>query len=417
MRYIDKKIKEINESALSEADKEKAIKKVSERGLYNKAKKDKENSRLLLFFWIVMISCALFFLVEFDVLKFKISYDSYENMNVMFVVLIVLWLVAVLCVLPSVRLDIQKYRNRKIAKKIKKENYEADELKKEFGTLYDNNKETLDMLKRERNKKKRKLQFWIIFLWFASYPIIEIVNVVGLVIFMTFSAIVIVKLALDSQKAREKYIECYKNEVIGKFLLKLNPNIEYVAQKLENYQEAGRNNRMIINYDTINFDEDTRIRISDCIFEKRDDVIIEMCNLFSYTKTRNGSIRFDGFFTMLDFNKLYKRLEIRLNNLNGNNYHKTRNEEFDRCFYVYADNKDAIQEYLTEQLMSFLVDFKKEKQIDFEIIFEDKVYIRFYTKDMFEANFKDEAVDELSIYQYSAITEFVDGLINILGKN
>ena len=62
------------------------------------------------------------------------------------------------------------------------------------------------------------------------------------------------------------------------------------------------------------------------------------------------------------------------------------------------------------------MNFRERYGIDFEMIFEDKIYIRFYTKNMFEPQIKGKIVDKFSVYQFYVINKFAEEFIEINEK-
>lgn len=84
----------------------------------------------------------------------------------------------------------------------------------------------------------------------------------------------------------------------------------------------------------------------------------------------------------------------------------TDNLKFDQYFKVYAENDMEAKKYITTELMEFLADFREKYGIDFEMFFEDKVYIRFYTDNMFEPNTTGKIVDQYPAYKFYVVTKF-----------
>ena len=65
-------------------------------------------------------------------------------------------------------------------------------------------------------------------------------------------------------------------------------------------------------------------------------------------------------------------------------------------------------------MLQFITDFKEQYQIDFEIIFKDKVYIRFFTGEMFEPKIFGKIYDKYMVYKFYVVTKFVKEFVEKL---
>ena len=66
--------------------------------------------------------------------------------------------------------------------------------------------------------------------------------------------------------------------------------------------------------------------------------------------------------------------------------------------------------------MKFLLEFRNKYKINFDIIFKDKIYVRFYTKKMFPFKIWGNPISEESIYQLQTIMKFTEEIIEVLNK-
>ena len=82
--------------------------------------------------------------------------------------------------------------------------------------------------------------------------------------------------------------------------------------------------------------------------------------------------------------------------------------------YLMQATKDGIYEYF-HGLAQDIADFRETYKIDFEICFKDKIYIRFYTGNMFEPKMFGKIEDNYSVYQFYVITKFAKELVEKLG--
>ena len=91
-------------------------------------------------------------------------------------------------------------------------------------------------------------------------------------------------------------------------------------------------------------------------------------------------------------------------------------QEFGNYFDVYCKNKIIAMQLLTADVMQFLIDFKKEINIDYEItIKENQVFIRFMSGEMFEPEWLSKySMDKATMYRYYKMLDFTFSLTNKL---
>lgn len=213
------------------------------------------------------------------------------------------------------------------------------------------------------------------------------------------------------EKAKKEYKSIYKKDVVNTFVKTISSNIEY-SEKETNRSRIRSSYRHCCfdNADELRY----RIDAEDYCTENINSVNIEMADVVSYEhysgRGRYDRVFFTGNFMVINTNKEYERFEIRLNKFKLFNKRESLeidNQIFNKYFKIFTDNSIEIQKYLTPYVIDFLVDFRERYGIDFEMIFEDKIYIRFYTDNMFEPKMKGKIVDEYSVYKFYVITKFV----------
>ena len=63
-----------------------------------------------------------------------------------------------------------------------------------------------------------------------------------------------------------------------------------------------------------------------------------------------------------------------------------------------------------------MTEFRYKYKVDFDIVFKDKIYIRFYTMNLFIHNLSGNIVKDESIYQFFVMTKLAEELLNLLNE-
>lgn len=96
---------------------------------------------------------------------------------------------------------------------------------------------------------------------------------------------------------------------------------------------------------------------------------------------------------------------------------KIDDEKFNKYYKAYSNDKENAVNFLTSELLNFITDFREKYQIKFEIVFKDKIYIKFYTEDMFgRERITAKNDDKVLVSQYYVMIKFVSELIEILNR-
>ena len=91
------------------------------------------------------------------------------------------------------------------------------------------------------------------------------------------------------------------------------------------------------------------------------------------------------------------------------------NNKFDKYFSTEFEIYKEPSKMLTADLKEFIADFREKYKIKFDIsVKENKIYIRFFSGDMWKANLSKEHIDKMSIYKYYVITKFAKELVEKL---
>ena len=222
------------------------------------------------------------------------------------------------------------------------------------------------------------------------------------------------------EKTEENYKELYKREVVSKYVKSVEEGLQYDEEEIK--EEEVKQEYYYAGFD-IQWHPTWTLEAEDHIYGNiSKDAYIEMFDVVSYTRrsVKGGGghqILFNGNFVILNLDKLSLEASIRLKKVDYCDKNKlviSSNVLFDKYFKIYAKNKEKAERYLKQDLIEFIADFREKYQIDFEIIFKEKIYIRFYTDNMFKPQMKEKIQDEHSVYQFYVITKFVKELVEKL---
>ena len=236
---------------------------------------------------------------------------------------------------------------------------------------------------------------------------------------------IFISLIFVQQSVESKYLLEYKNKIISTFIELLNPKFLYrhfikrarIANTY-NWREMERNKEIMEHYLDADFDGKTM-----CIIEENERVegftkekfyfsMSDLLVMNEYTlpdgKTVSKKI-FEGLFCWTEIeNNLNTCLKININKNNKINYQvRMDSSEFENLFDIYCDDKILAMRILTADIMELLIKFYNQYYIPFEICCRNnKLYVRFFIKDMFEPTLLKDAMDIKVLYMHYAILDF-----------
>lgn len=244
----------------------------------------------------------------------------------------------------------------------------------------------------------------------------EEVVVLGVPIFYCIYCIVLINLKSKEKKVSEKN---YKKEIINKFFENSRNEFEYkdkvpVNSNVEfDYRHADYCDK----YDWLNL----RNKETDYVNGRIGQAYVEIADTIAYNNyhlNRSGRyayIVFKGTFTTINLNKTFEKSKILLSKrkIVGSDLINISNSRFNKYFKIYGENREEILKYLDANMIKYIAEFREKYQIDFEIIFEDKIYVRFYLEDMLKIK-NGKILDDFLIYKYYVITKFAKELVEKL---
>ena len=299
---------------------------------------------------------------------------------------------------------------------------------KEFNELYENlYKNNIQILSKSRNKV-------LIF-----NVLVVVVNFIAMIVLITSNillTILLLTLLLVTSflynKYNKEYQILYKNNVIKEFITLLNPNLNYVIDEfysnLRYKNPQSKLSPVISAYKVAEFDNKmfNLFSIDDTLSGPlSDDCDICMYDISVKNETgsgKNKSIKniFNGIFlttnVKINFSTPIKILRNSFNPF-GNEKIEMDNSEFENYFDVIGTDKILAMRILTPEVLDTLLNFYNTYGIDFEIsLYENTMYLRLFTGQMFEPAVVGDPMDKKSLYTYFFILQFILELTQKINK-
>lgn len=321
-----------------------------------------------------------------------------------------------------------EFKKRK--KREKSLNQKRERGSEEVSKLIEKYKQICDEVKSEIAEKKKKYivknTILMIIVIIAAISFIMIIlstkfyrkMLLYLTCFFAFFIVVTIFLFIMVHN-REEYKKILKNKIINRVINYSNPNLKYYTNVFEYKEETGEKINVVMNIKeecvVAKFDEHRidGIEIEDYINGSIcDGVKVQMMDLDLYKmhKSHRGKQLpdyhfFVGSLVIIDksVNNHIKIISNKINDLDSEL--SNDNCEFEKYFKT-----DSL---VSSDLKNFLLDFRNKYKLEFDIVLKDKIYVRFYTKNMFEPKLFGNPIDETSIYQYYAITKFAEEIVNV----
>lgn len=372
----------------------------------------KKNSNIFLKITTISLISFLISILIIIVGVLTLEIDKVKNLMVLFLNLTILFLIVagisiVLYILSSI-IIIMSGKNVEYDYEIENS---TDEFEQLFKETFKNGLEELESA-RKKAKNNVAICFGIIFLITIIIEFFEINNVI-ITLFLTFCFFFLV-FKIDDNKALRNYRKIYKNNVIPEFISLVNNTMSYTPEDSELY-EVYKNDYIKANFDKYKFssfkaedfvsgliDDKFQVKMAELVVRREKSVML-------YKETVTD---FRGIFAEIDCIKDTK-VDIRISqelirNIDKANKFELDSSEFEKYFNVYTENQLQAMKLLTHEIMEILVDFYNKFQIKFEIIIRGKkLYIRFFTANLFEPKLIWSSKDKYTLYIYYTILKFV----------
>jgi hypothetical protein len=265
---------------------------------------------------------------------------------------------------------------------------------------------------------RKKARNGIIIVSVISLLVGIILMVVTKSVFFIMLAIIVIALYGVFSKNNKEYKNYFKQNVVKRFVTEYDENLNYAPESgIESYI-----------YNKGEFEHYDRYHTEDLIYGMlKNEYEIKMAEVHTENESRDSdgntsyTTVFHGLFAEVKFNKLINStIKIRKNGIILFDKEKLNMDsgEFEKKFDVFAEDKIVAMQLLTADIMQMLLEFKEQNKITPEITLkEDKMYIRFKTKDMFEASYLKSSIDYDQLKKYYDTINFTLDITEKFLKN
>lgn len=216
------------------------------------------------------------------------------------------------------------------------------------------------------------------------------------------------------------YKKIYKEHFLNNYINSATPYLNYDSSlnnktkeesiKLE-YINAGLDKEKFTSFLTDNYIEGNlitgeNIKISDTI------VWMQKVNTgIAVTNTTTKDL-LNGSFIIIDKKnnsniKIYsEKVDTSKENMSG-----LIEEEFYKYFRVESNTNEDKYNYLTPEMMKYLISFREKYKFNFDIAIKDKIYIKFHCGTIFNAKVFGNVIDDSAILKYYIVTKFAEEFV------
>ncbi|MBR3152299.1 MAG: DUF3137 domain-containing protein [Clostridia bacterium] len=274
-----------------------------------------------------------------------------------------------------------------------------------------------------RNKAKEEsnmiIIMWIVLLLF-TYPVSLIGGIFVFLVSLAYVLLIFYTIIkLINSKATAQFKKEYKEKIIGSFIKEYEEKLNYFPNEGVSsliYRNAG-----FEGFDRFSSEDLITGTLNDKYKISLSEVHTERESTDEDGHTTYHTI-FRGLFGVVDLDAtIGTNVKIRRNNiaLFDRKYKiEMDSQEFESIFNVYGTDKIATMQLLTSDVMQELIDFRKNSKILPEIsIIADKLYIRFFTGNVFEPKIRQSAFDYSTLLKYYNIINFTLSITEKMIKN
>ena len=223
-------------------------------------------------------------------------------------------------------------------------------------------------------------------------------------------------------KNKKEYIKEFKSKIITKLIQDVDNNLYYIDYEnptnIKPLTNEECKNSKLFSMKIPNLIEDNIVGVLE------DKTIFRMCNYIPQISYRNefmsnSESETQGLFIDIKINKdigtfiTIARKKIRTKN--KSNIISIDNENFERFFDVYAEDKNIALRILTSDVMEYMVNFRKNNEYEISIV-NNHIYLRFSTGPIFEPRMTMDYIKFESLDKYTKILKFVLEVSNKVKK-
>lgn len=211
---------------------------------------------------------------------------------------------------------------------------------------------------------------------------------------------------LDTKKAQSEdpYSKTYKETIISSLIKNYDPNLQF--NTISGITKNTYNNAEF--YSGYYFSSD------DHIYGKLDETItIKISDIL--TANENNSIIFQGLFSIIYLpNNIESTILIRKDYAPIQSLKEDMevlfmdSQEFEDYFDIFTNNKNMAMRILTADTMQFMVNFKVQNNVNFEVTLKNNfAYIQLPCNNMFEVNLKKDPLNYDTLLKYYKYLDFM----------
>lgn len=221
-------------------------------------------------------------------------------------------------------------------------------------------------------------------------------------------------------KSRKQYNVVFKEKVIKSFIKEYSENLEF--HPLRGIPQQTYSKARFEYYDNYYSEDLITGTLEGGHTINMAEVVTESETTDSDGDTTRSAI-FYGLFAEVELSKVLNAdIRIRKNGISLFSNEKDKMEmdsgEFEKKFDVYSTDKIIAMQLLTADIMQMLIDFKEKNKVTPEMTIEgNRLYIRFLTGEVFEANLVKKALDYSTLNKYYNIINFTLDLTEKFLKN
>ena len=264
----------------------------------------------------------------------------------------------------------------------------------------------------EHKRKKILIQNIVILIAFIAIYIITNIFMPYLSIFLLPIILVTGIIYFALKPYSKKFSKIYKETIISDLVSNYNPGLKFSTTG--KISQSTYNNAEFESYD--------EFYSNDYIYGEFDGIInFEMGDIHTVnvSHTSNGRTTrttiFQGLFSSSKLNKnLNSKIKIRSDKGLMGIFYKEKDllhmdsQEFEKYFDVLTNNKILAMRILTSDIMDYLIQFKKDNKIKFEISIKNQsCYIRIHCSNMFEGSLLTNSLNYDKLQKYYNFLNFM----------
>lgn len=265
-----------------------------------------------------------------------------------------------------------------------------------------------------KTSKRTSLMIVCLVLLFISLPILSMLNeqIFSLILFPCIVLMIILFIILIATNKNNTYKKIYKENIILPLVKNYDSNLSFDS------------NRSIprITYNMAEFESYDNFYSNDYIYGNLDGIIpIELGDVYTESEHTDSdgnttySTVFRGLFSSIQLpQNLESTIKIhsdkgKLGRLfSGKDRVEMDSQEFEKHFDVFSNNKILAMRILTSDIMNYMISFKEENKVRFEITIKNSfIYVRIHCDDMFEPTTKKSAFDFDTLHKYYRFLNFI----------